>query len=63
MPSIMTPCAQPLRERAPEQNLCCALMQSAVVPGMQFGLMLCGRTVAPEVVNLDIDSNHELTNL
>ena len=29
---------------------------------MQFGLMEWERTVAPEVVKPDIDSNHEFTN-
>ena len=36
-------------------------MQSAVWPGMQFGLMSCDMTVAPVVVKPDIDSNQELT--
>ena len=37
-------------------------MQSAVVPGMQFGLMLWEMTVAPDVVNPDMDSNQAFTN-
>ena len=35
------------------------LMQS--IPGKQFGLMEVEMTVAPVVVNPDIDSNHEFT--
>ncbi len=36
-------------------------MQSGVVPGMQFGLMEWEITVAPVVVNPDMDSNQEFT--
>ena len=64
MPSMTTPIPPNhwVNERHKRRPRGCALMQSAVVPGMQFGLMLCERTVAPEVVNPDMDSNHALTN-
>ena len=48
-------------ERQRSSPLGWALMQSAVVPGMQFGLIECERTVAPEVVKPDMDSNQEFT--
>ena len=34
---------------------------SGYIPGKQFGLMEVEMTVAPVVVNPDIDSNHEFT--
>ena len=38
-----------------------ALIQSMVLPGIQFGLIAGEITVAPVVVKPDIDSNQELT--
>ena len=37
------------------------LIQSTVTPGIQLGLMLWEITVAPVVVNPDMDSNQEFT--
>ena len=63
MPSMTTPMPPShwVKERQRSRPLGCALMQSAVVPGMQFGLMEWDSTVAPEVVKPDMDSNHEFT--
>ena len=64
IPSITTPIPPShwVKERHSRRPRGCALMQSTVVPGMQFGLIEWERTVAPEVVKPDMDSNHELTN-
>ena len=64
IPSITTPMppSHCVKERQSNKPCGCALMQSGVVPGMQLGLIECDSTVAPEVVNPDMDSNHEFTN-
>ena len=63
IPSIIMPIPPShwVSERQSRIPLGWALIQSTVVPGIQLGLMLCEITVAPVVVNPDIDSNQELT--
>ena len=63
IPSITTPFTQPLGQRAPQQQTTgWALIQSGVVPGIQFGLTAWEARSPREVVKPDMDSNQEFTN-